>query len=515
LLAGLSQVPAAAQVIRREQPAPQTNFVDGLMRTLVDSQLNFDRRISDPPSAIAASPASADLRRVVDSFTSEAGRLTSGLQNETRFDPNIRSLLGDAVRLRATLDVMNQRLSSGGDAALLQRDYESLDQQWRTLSHFIKQLPSTSSAVQRTVANLDGINAELTKLLRIAPQMPRQDLVPLLAALTSDLDHLTEDIHLDLYAHPQRDTWINAVRDLRTRADQLRSLVANQYSYQDVIRYYKQFNDAWLSAKRELRSVDNRYVQRNLNRITQTTDRLNAVLWLPPVIDGRDILYLAELLQRNVETVSEQISLQQLLALENANEVFKRARDFYVYSQEFRNTVSRETNLENIRWDFKSLDTAWFDLKALLTPVQDPRTVQKMALVEGALSELRTGLGLQPTFDQAQLGELASELDNMADLLAYDVQRLVGPSNRYPPQVRDEALSASVNLQRTARKLHQVVRQNATLTRLQQLVQQMNREWQRLQTVLVQLTPEDRSRIARSFQEIAPAMAKLQVLYTL
>jgi hypothetical protein len=236
---------------------------------------------------------------------------------------------------------------------------------------------------------------------------------------------------------------------------------------------------------------------------------------LTPIIDGRDVLHLAELLHRNVETVSDQISLQQLLVLDNAAEVFKRAREFYTHSNEFRRIVAQESNLENIRWDFRSLDTAWFDLKSLLTPIQDPRTIQKIALVEGSLAELRTGLGLQTTFDQRQVMELASQLDNMSDLLAYDIQRFIGRSNQYPPQVRDDAISISENLRRVARDLNLSLTQNSDAPAVKRQIQQLSQEWQRLQGVISRFNEADRARIARSYQEIAPAMTKLQVLYTL
>jgi hypothetical protein len=361
---------------------------------------------------------------------------------------------------------------------------------------------------------MDQLNSKIAKTLSVSPQVARDELLHRFASLTSALEHLAEDVELDLYDHPQRDTWARQSRDLRSRADQLRMAVANNYAHRDIVNYYKQFYDAWMPVKRELRGVDNRYIQRNLNRLTQIHERLHALMWLPPVIDGRDILYLAETLHRNVETVSDRISLRQLVALNNANDVFRRAREFFALSNEFRQTVARETNLESIRWDFRVLDTAWYDLRTALGPIDDPRTIQYIALLDGTLAELRNGLGLESAFDSAQTEQLASSLSNMTDLLAYDIQRYIGRSNSYSPQVRDEAIGASDNLRRRSRELHQAVVQNANRSSLTSLFRAIDQEWQRLQRILTQLNVEDRSRIARSYQEIAPAVAKLQVLYT-
>ncbi len=489
-------------------------FVDGLLRTMVDSRMNLDGPAGTRPAPVnGTNLASTEVRRLVDSFTLEASHLSTALQAEIRNDSNIRPLLSDVLRVRSTLDILNRRIQSGSAPAGLTREYRDLDQQWRYASQQIKQLVSVSAAVRRRVEAMDTINESLGQTFQVGPQMEAEDVVNLFAALASDLENLTEDVDLDLYANPNRDHWTRQLVDLTSRAKQLRMAVASRYGYSDVVRYYKQFYDAWMPLKRELRTADNRIVQRNVNRITKTNDRLHALLYLPPIIDGQDILYLAENLHRNVEVVSDQISLRQLIALENANDVLRRAKEFYGLSDEFRRVVAKETKLENIRWDFKKLDTAWFDLRSVITPVDDTKSNRTIALLDASLSELRLGLGLETAFDRDQAVDLVSQLDNWMDLLAYDVQRIVGRSNRYAPQVRDEALAAAGNLRSLARELHQSVAMQADTARFRNQFRQMGKEWQRLQATLPQLSAADRSELARSYQNIPPAMAKLQLLY--
>ena len=492
--------------------ADRNNMLDGLWRTLVDSQLKLDgapdRR---PAGSTATAQVTTEFRRAAEDFAAESAQLISALQFETRYDLNARALLGDAVRLRAAVDILLRRLQAGIDPTT---DYNAVDAQWRALSHQLKQFTNTSSAIAQRVAAMDTLSQAMSKSLRVSPQFDRSELEHQFASLVYGLEQLASDIELDLYNNPQRDAWARQARELRSRAQGLLMAATSNYTHRDIVNYYKQFYDAWMPMKRELRSEENRYLQRNLNRISQINERLHTLLWLPPVIDGRDILYLAESLHRNVELVSDRISLRQMLVLNNAADVFSRARDFFALSDEFRRVVARETNLESIRYDFRVLDAAWFDLRAVLGPIDDGRTVQYIALLDDALGELRNSLGLETAFDRSAAEQLASSLSNSADLLAYDVQRYVGRSTAYSPQVRDGALQSADNLRRASRELYLGISQNADANSLKSQFRQLSQQWDRLQNVLGQLSVTDRSQIARSYQAIGPAIAKLQVLYT-
>ena len=160
--------------------------------------------------------------------------------------------------------------------------------------------------------------------------------------------------------------------------------------------------------KRELRSVDNRYLQRTIDRISTENDHLHELLLLDPVIDGRDILYMAETLKQNVDTVCEGVSMLQLIQVPNAVNIFGKMKEFYTLCQDFARTVATESDLENVRWDFRELDVSWNELRTALAPMDSPETKQQVAFIDQYVGQLRDALGLQPTTRSQPGGSVGS-----------------------------------------------------------------------------------------------------------
>ena len=338
-------------------------MIDGVLKTL-RSQINFGQTQPLTPVPQAnLSQQQQQAQRSVRDFANEAGQLITALRQEERYSTYISSLLGDALRVKATADVLASRSLGIRDVTQLASEYSQLDQQWRLLSHQLSQTANLSATVRQRVARLNQVNQELEQQLKLSPQMDNTELVYYFSAIGEHLDNLAEDVQIDLYTHPQRDRFATGIQQLRTRSQQLRLAVEYNYPYDAVKRYYEQFHSDWLSIKGELRPINNRYIQRNISRITQIGDRIHELLWLSPVIDGRDILQQAEALQQQVDGIGNTVSLTQVMRLPNAEEFFGRAKEFYELCGTFRQTVATETELENVWWDFRVLDVAWTDLE--------------------------------------------------------------------------------------------------------------------------------------------------------
>lgn len=488
---------------------------DSMVRNLVDTQMNFGTS-TDPYSPVPRGTQNVNPQEISRSLTNYVGQvnqLLRGLQIESSYNPNVRSLIADTVNLRATIDYLSRQIGISPDLNRLSSDFAGLDRQWRSLSHQVRQVPNVSSAVIRQVDELDRTNDTLSKAFRFDPQVERIELARLLTRLDGNFQQLEEDIDYDLFSHPNRDTWKRQIADLQSRAAQTQWALTNQNSYADVVRLYKQFFDSWMVIKRQLRSVDNRYVQRNVSRISKTFERTHELFWIPPVIDGQDLLYLAETLKKNVDGVTGGVSLQQLIAFGNANDVFRRTREFHAQCDEFRRTVASESNLEAIRFDFRRVETAWADLRSVLLPLQNPKLNQAVELIDRSVGDLRTSMGLSSSMNRSEVVDLASTLNSMTDLFSYDLVRSVGQSNRYQPQFRNDAIALATNLRKAAGQLHQTVLQDDRADAGREQFRQLSREWSRLQDYIGKVEDRDRAQLARTYQQIVPAITKLQVVY--
>ncbi len=497
-----------------DQPFQRSQYVDGVLKTLTQSNSNFYDQRPLPPVAGATSPEVRAAQQALQSVADESGQLITALRYEARYSAHVRSLLGDALQVKSMADVLLARSSNMSSINQLANESQELDRQWRMLSHQLKQAPSISKTVLQRVARLDQANDGLVDLLKMTPQMDQSALGYFFAALGEDLGNLADDIQYDLYADPQRGTYQITLRQLQAKTQQLRLAVANQYPYADVKAYYQQLFTEWLGVKADLRAIDNRYIQRNLNRIDLVHDQIHELLWLPPVIDGRDILHQADQLIAQVDYTATNITMKDFIQQPNASDLFDASKSFYSHCQDFRGSVATSTQLESLRWDFRALEVSWTELKSRFNRLKNQETIQNVAGIETQLSELQHSLGLDSETDRGQSVELAQSLNNMSDLLYYNINRYIGQSNKYSPQFRTDSVRLSSEFHQSAEALQSGLMAATDEGEIRRIARKMSQQWTDLQRYLEKIPFSQRQELAMTSREIAPAMAKLQVMHS-
>ncbi len=207
---GVAQVRTAST----QSQTQRGQFVDGLLRNLVDStQLDFNSRTPLAPVPPAnATPEMRQAQQRVKAFADGASQLITALRYEERYSPNVRGMLGDALNVKATADVLTQRVLGISDPKQLSNEYAALGQAWRLLSHRLRQEPNISSQVLQWVTSLDQSNEALEQLLKLDPQVERNELAHHFAVLASDFEHLAEDIRIDLWGNPQQQSLMTQAR---------------------------------------------------------------------------------------------------------------------------------------------------------------------------------------------------------------------------------------------------------------------------------------------------------------
>lgn len=514
-LATLLPTTASAQVtqVSNQSLQQRSQYVNGVLKTLVNSRINFGNQPLPAVPAEQISPQMQETGRYLRAFANESQQLINELRFEERYSTYVRALLGDALNVKATVDTLITRSQGISDIRQLAEEYKTLDQQWRLLAYRLENTPNLSNNVRERVKRLNRGNDAIEGQLKLTPQVSSRELIYYFAALGEDLANLGEDVRIDLYTHPNRDQFSNQLNQLRTRAQQLRLATEQNYPYEDIAAYYKQFHESWLSLKGSMRTIQNRYIQRNVSRISQINDQIHEQLWLPPVIDGQDVLYQATALQQQVQVTGDKITMRQLIEQPNAGDIFAKSQEFYGMCNRFKQTVETESNLESLRWDFRELDVAWTDLKAIMNPLQTTETIQNVATIENTVGGLRHALGLDTgAANQTQAYDLAANLGNLSDLLYRDVNRFVG-GGQFSSQFRDESMHFADQFRRSAQKFQTSVYQRANAQQLQQESRALAQQWNDLQNALAKIPYEQRSEVSRSSQQIGPVMAKLQLLY--
>jgi hypothetical protein len=279
--------PLTSAQVQRVAHERQGQLFDDIVKGLVDQNLNFNS--IGPLDASRTAVASAELRQAqqgIANLATDAGRLISALRVEERYSPNVRPLIGDALRVKADADALTQRARMMASIRQFIDEYRNIDQQWRVLSNQLKQIPNVGTRVVQEVDRMNQSAETIARSFNLDPQMQRNELLEQFYALGSDLRYLAADIRTDLWSHTDRDALARQVWDLQNRTGQLVAALQSNHSYQYVKDYYEQFFDKWMASKRRLRPIDNQHIQRNVDRITRSTERLHELLWLPPFVDG-------------------------------------------------------------------------------------------------------------------------------------------------------------------------------------------------------------------------------------
>ena len=482
--------------------------VQGILDELVHSQLR-----AQPQAQATKHAVSSQTGQTLQSFSDEADKLIGDLRYEERFSAYVRGLVADAIQVKASADILLHR-SSASTTALFAAEYAELDRLWRLLAYRIRQTPNMGGALLRRVDKLDQLTNALGQSLHMGPQLQRDELVREFVSMEEHLKRLAEDARYDLNRNPRRNVILTAVRQLQDRARHLRMLVDGPYKYREIADQYGQFQAAWRPMKNELRATSSQNILRSLGQIHQTNAHLQELLWITQTTDQDDIRYQAEALMQSVDAVGESISLKGLLQLPQHDIIFSSASEFYSLCLDFQEASRTEADMESMRWDFRVLDVAWNELKEQLAVLDSPDVAPRATVIDNAVVQLRATIGLEPTTNYQETAKLVETLDNLSDLFYRDIHRTIGQSASYSAQFRSGALSASRTFHQTAHALSDSLGHNISPETLQENCSQLANHWRQLQQYLSQSTPGDQTQLYNTFQTIAPAVAKLQVMHS-
>ena len=108
---------------------------------------------------------------------------------------------------------------------------------------------------------------------------------------------------------------------------------------------------------------------------------------------------------------------------------------------------------------------------------------------------------------------MAASIDNMSDLLAYDINRYVARNNNYPSQFRNVITSQASTFRSSARGVYDAVARRMEARVIRQRTQELSDSLHQLEEQIAKVRVQDRGELVRTLQQIAPAIMKMQVMY--
>ncbi|MDH3717406.1 MAG: hypothetical protein OES79_04735 [Planctomycetota bacterium] len=503
--------PVAAQEPDRRQR--RQRVVEGILRSLIEAQIPTEN-VDPRPAAGVGRPE--DLRQAhgwLTGFSQESAQLVAELRQEERAAPNIRPLLADALRVKATADVAVRRSQQVPVRQVLARDIQGLDRQWRLLSHRLAAVPDLSRSCRASIKQLNEYDHNLCQFFGIEPQLERTELARLMGVIGTDLQNLREDIAYELHHGQLRSTLLAEARSLQVKISELAQAVVRKQRYEAIVREYKEYYQGWRKLVFRLRQIDKRYLSRAVNRIHQASDEVLELLWIPRSLDRDQIVYCANKFNQSVDQLLTTVSLKHMLNVSDGPAMLTCAAELHGLCTDFAQSAAGAAAIDDLLWDYRVLGVEWQNLQEYLKAIDAAEIRKRMATAQLAAGMLRDSLGVRPLDNHRSGVRLAGQIDNQSAVLARDLTNRLRTTTRYTSKFRNDMLNSAQGFHTTAHHLHESIVQQASEGHLRKHCSELAGEWERLSGYVGRCAAEDRRAVSRTCQEIATSLAKLQVLY--
>jgi hypothetical protein len=512
---------AVAQGPEQDRRERRRLVVEGLFKSLIESQQPpsppppNSRRPAPliPPSSVQRLPDLREARTAARSFADEAQHLVVGMSQAVGRMPSLRPLFADAVKIRASAEVLAQRSRDFDSHDRFAREFQPLDNQWRVLSNQLQNYEDFPKDCLACVRELDAIDQRLCGMLALEPQLDRVELARLTAILATNIHNMEEEIANDFSLGNSRRQMVFDCRQLHSQCDVLTRGITVGKARQAILADYKAVVDQWNTLAGNLRAVNDRYMWNNMRRIGEIQRDIQKQLWIKPEVDRRELRHLARLLDEQFDRFCAGVSLKELMTLPNAGEAFDYVQEFQTTCHRFSASAAGNAGIGDLTYDYRVLQAEWDSVHRHCNPLRNVGTRRQLADVRLIVDALRESLGVRPVVDYHEAEALASALCGYSGQLENDVQNSVARAPQYPPQFRRDLMTAVQSFHKTAHELQECVVNQAPDDQIRQHCRDLEQGFGQIRGYAARLIGPDKVRYAQTGSQIAPALAKLQIVF--
>ena len=442
------------------------------------------------------------LREAVD----EASRLYRALDEDRIRNPQVRALLSELLQLRARASGLRNDLRDRVSLTTLVPAFRQLDSDWRLLSHRLSQTPQLSRTTTESVNRLDGLNRQLGKLFQMNPTLDRRELTMQLASLASTYANLIQELELDLSGGGQTLTLVMDARKIQQQLWRVEQLVLEQATYEQIVSAYSRADRMWTVLYEQLRTNSNRFVERAVRNISNTDNAIHELLWLEQGTDRTRLLQIADTLMRDVDEFYGRTPLKLLLGLSNPEQLMATADNFYGTVQNLKDVLDRNENQQQMIEAYQYVEEYGQDFVRVFSQLRSQAARVVLREIEDGIASLRSELHLTGTVnevDTSQLLRVAASMENLADLLDYEVRTWLNSDRQ---SFRSDALQASATFAQRAQRLHRMLYNQPTRQELEREAMGVAADWERIYQYLGRCQTPNRTTLARLAGEIRQAI---------
>lgn len=549
LVASVSQLCSAQQ----QQQRP----VQRMLRTFIDSQLPSDltpratnssgTRLGTPQGLPPSSPNNAPTRvpsrqpigsraavpnantlnasnalqtaaQLLAQASNEMSELVSAMEADLLRAPGVRSLLTLAFKVNSDAATLSRRLARSTDIERLREPLRQLDQDWRTLEYRLRQISQLSRATKQQVAKIQQYEAQLAAMFEVPTQVDLNAVNEQALRMNNAMGNLLDDIRYEVADVGQAN---RLLQEARTSYDGLQAFLNTSRSptvnYESLTRDFKAYENSWNRYERRLRLVNNRFIQRGAQNVTDATRKIHELLYLNMgQVDRADLAHSLRLIQQNTDQLLDQVTLRMLSELPTARRFsIESAGDFATTCQDTVEIIEAGDDIDVVRDMYTYMHDEWERLSMSLQGIRSPNARQALRFLAQSMEQLQSQLGVQFGLDRYQAMELVANLTTNARHLQDDIRNFFGRPNRYPQDFQTGSLQSVAKFHAASRDLQARLSNGDKLQQLKTSSDNLSVAWENLNQYLTRFGANEKARMEQVYREITPQVIQMQTMFSL
>ena len=455
-------------------------------------------------------------------FNADYDRLIAQLRAASRDNASVRALLPMAYEVAATCGTLFDRLEGLDSLSTIEGLHQTLDQRYRHVSFRIRSIDGLSPSCRDLVGRCDKTCSTMIKQMRLQPQFDRETLRDLLITASTYMQALIDDMDLSNIARGECRVLQHDCRLLRQRLIAA-SREVDDIPYDQCVMRFSDFVSHWNRFSERVYALDDSYLSRRLDRISQCADQTYDLLWMPPPSSISQVSGIAHRIEYDLKEISKSLTFfamselpprDQARLIATMRELISAATDLEQRSQ---NSASRR-ELVSI---FTRFDQAWCSIKPLLSEMSSIRG-GLVAETERGCEQLREVFGVSASnatpVRLAELVSVGAALEGTSESLHKTLEsyrRYVVPVT-YQKRLSNAARSFYLHSREVHELLSRVERlsDRGHLAKLQEETEHLLADWNRLSADLADLEAHGvvglrAAKIRRIQQDLVPMVGKI------
>ena len=527
------------QAYAQQQPATTGGRALGLLRSFIDSQLpdpglrgnqsgqqpqqqlqtgSIQPNRSRAGGTNAGAVQLREAGRLLGLASGEMQELVGSLQDDMYRAPGVRQLLSLAFKVNSDAAVLSRRLTRATDIETLREPLRQLDQDWRTLEYRLGQTPNLGRETLGHLERIRQFESTLASMFEVQTQVDVGQIAAYASEMNTSLRSLLEDIRYEVNDPALANQLLHDGRDTYEQLQRLAQASRTDTSYATLKQEYERLEQEWARYERRLRPVNNRFVQRQVQRINDSVRNLRGLLYLENTnqVSREEMAHTTRLLQGDLDKLLGQVNLKMLTELPGSRRFsIESAADLTTTCQDLLEVIEVGDDIEVLRDVYTYAVDEWQRLATSLQGVSSPQARESLRDVEQSLSELQFQLGVRFDLDRNQATELAAAIVSGARHFQSDTRNFFGRPNRYPRDFQTNSLHAVAQFHAAARDLHRQLEEGQKLQTLKITCDRLASAWQDVTQYVPRFESNERMHLDLARRELTPQVIQMQTLLSL